>query len=145
MRRTPSHYALIIVSAALLAVLPAALVSDLLAPLNNWNSYELANGRQRHPYSPAHQPLALRSELFLFKLLVVPPGFARKVALGSPTVYADAWISSPTSDGSQVLGLFPPLVFARENAAWAFPLWLLIGILSHEAVVRLKRQTAGAR
>jgi hypothetical protein len=35
------------------------------------------------------------------------------------------------------LALLPPFVFARQHIVWAFPLWLIVGAVVYEIIVRI--------
>jgi hypothetical protein len=126
-------------AAMLLAVLPAALIPDLLAPLEGWNAYAESTTGRMPRCSIQNHPWIFDAEYQTFRVLVVPGGYVRKVVAGYPTAYASAWISAPTT-GQPPFGVFPPFVFARQHISYSFPLWALVGCLVYEFWLRVRRR-----
>src|SRR5579884_2304082 len=123
MKKRLSPYAIALLAAALLAVIPAAILPDLAIPMkDNWeNWYWSGQPHPRPQFSLANPPPLFRAELTTYKFLVVPPALLRRAAVGWPTAYGSLFVG-PYGETAG----FPPLAFAIQHLAWALPLWFIL-------------------
>lgn len=72
----------------------------------------------------------------LYRALVVPPGFLRKLVRGYPTDYSFGYLM-PVGSGSEAIASYPPLKFALEHLTWAVPFWsvVLVGLYEFAALI----------
>ena len=127
--------------AIIAAVVPAAIWPDLAVPMeDNWNNwYSEPHPQARTHFTLQNPPRLLAAEITVYRYLVVPPGYLRRIFTGWPTAYAVPWVHPY----KETAGL-PPLAFALEHIRWALPLWFVLLVLSYEAprAVRRNRQHA---
>lgn len=136
-------YVFALLLAIILTLLPSAIWADLAVPMaDSWeNWYWKGQPYPRPHFTLQNPPRLLRAELSTYKLLVMPPGYLRRLVTGWPTAYAINWISPYR----ETAGL-PPLAFTLEHSSWALPLWAAILTAVYElfrAVVRRGKPRAG--
>jgi hypothetical protein len=128
-------YTILLLLACLLALLPAALWADLIVPMkDNWeNWYWKGQPHPRPEFSLQHPPALFKAEETVFRILVIPPGYLRRVIRGDPTDFAVPWVAPY----HETAGL-PPLASTLSHVAWALPLWFVLLASMYEFARRLR-------
>jgi len=132
-RRT--SYLTIFLAATVLALIPAALWTDLLVPMeDNWNNWYWEGQPSPRPHFTLQNPPRLfRAEVALFKCLAIPPGYVHRLFRGTPTDYAVPWMQPYIETAG-----FPPLASTAQHVAWALPLWCGVGVAIYEVIRRVR-------
>ena len=138
-------YTVCILLACLLAILPAALVFDMVSPLSKWENWQWQGQPNPRPQLRRYDdyPRLLRAEASLFRVLVVPPAFAAKSLGLWPGNYGLNYVSPGTS--SEAWASLPPAALALEHLRRAIPFWLVTSFAAYELGGFLRRRTRGVR
>jgi hypothetical protein len=129
MRNRVTSYVIIVLIASVLALIPAALRTDMLVPMeDNWNNWYWRG--QPHPqphFTLQNAPTLFRAEVALFKTLVIPPAYVHRLFVGTPTDYGVPWVPPYLETAG-----FPPLASTAQHVAWALPVWFSLGLAMYE-------------
>ncbi|HSP15399.1 MAG TPA: hypothetical protein VLV78_11670 [Thermoanaerobaculia bacterium] len=130
-------YVIVFLLAAVVALVPPAIWPDVVFPFeDNWNNWYWKGQPYPRPHYTLQNPPALfRGELAIFKALVLPPAYARRIFRGVPTDYGVLWVK-PYIETAGV----PPLASSAQHVAWALPLWFVVFAAAYEAWRRVKRR-----
>jgi hypothetical protein len=148
MRRRLMPYVICFLLASLLAVLPAAMFFDFFVPLSAWEAWYWPGQPAPRPQFalPDKLPRLLRGEMWLFRVLVMVPGSARKLFTGWEGTYASPFVSQGRDawEGTHV-GPFasqggPPAAQALEHLRFALPFWFVLFALVYELASWVRRR-----
>jgi hypothetical protein len=129
MRSRGTSYVIIALAASVLALIPAALWTDMLVPMkDNWNNwYWKGQPFPRPQFTLQNPPGLFRAEVVLFKSLAIPPAYVHRLLRGTPTDYAVPWVPPYLETAG-----FPPLASTLQHVAWAVPFWFSLGVAIYE-------------
>ena len=125
-----SAYIIILLSASLLSIIPAAIWPDFTSPVTKWDNW-LGQGQAtaRQEFSLENMPRALRVEVVIFKVCVYPPTWAWSLLGGSVTAYGLVFNEHASSEASVFL---PPFALMLEHIQVALPFWLMLFAMTYE-------------
>lgn len=126
MRRRVVPYAVALLLAAVLSLVPAVIFPELAAP----------GGRG------SGATALVQTEATVFKVLVTPPSWLRRAVVGEPTLYGGTFAETgPIYESS---GL-PPFAYAVSHLAWAVPLWFAVALIGVELLLLVRRRYRSVR
>lgn len=135
-------YALALLVAIVLSLMPSAIFADLITPFESWENWSWRGQPHARPrFDGGNLPPALRAELAIFRTLVAPPSWVRERVIGTPTVYAAQFARRGVI--YETAGV-PPLSFAISHIVWALPFWFIAGAVLYEflRIVRRRSRTS---
>ena len=141
MRRRALPYTACVLFSLLVAVIPCALVFDMASPVQKWEYWYWKGQPNPVPQFrlPDQVPKLLRTEIWLYRVLVTPPAFAAKALGFWPGNYGLTVVSRPGTR-SEAFASLPPAALALEHLRRAIPYWLAASLVAYEAAAVTRRR-----
>lgn len=131
---------------ALLAIIPSAILPDLIVPFDRWYDFERERAGGPKTYTLNNLPPVLEAEIAIFKWLSLPPSWVAERFGRWRTEYARLVV--PDSIHTEAWPAYPPFVFAIQHLKVAMPFWTFVVFLLLHGIAtlasRLQRRRARA-